>query len=94
MKDGLLEDILTFFDVSITQFHSNSRRQNIVRARQVYFYILHIKGEGVCSIAKRFNWNHSTITHSIKVITNGIKTNDEINNLITNLLRKSKTNEV
>ena len=88
MKEELIKDILNYFDVSIEQFNSSSRRENIVMARYVYIYLQHLNGRKIMEISRGLGIPHSTIGNAIKKIENEIDTNDEINDFITILYRK------
>lgn len=88
MKEELIKDILDYFNISIEQFNSNSRRENIVMARYLYIYLQRLKGRKIMELSRGLGIPHSTIGNAIKKIENEIDTNDEINEFVTKLYKK------
>ncbi len=68
--------VCKYYDVSIEDVMSRSRKQNLVRPRQIAIYLARNYTDApLQSIGKSFNRYHATALHSIKCIERGIKQN-------------------
>ena len=71
--------VCTYYDVSIEDVMSRSRKQNLVRPRQMAIYLARNYTDApLQSIGKSFNRYHATALHSINCIERGIKQNSSI----------------
>jgi len=71
--------VCTYYDVSIKDVMSRSRKQNLVRPRQMAMYLARNYTDApLQSIGKSFNRYHATALHSINCIERGIKQNSSI----------------
>ncbi len=71
--------VCKYYDVSIEDVMSRSRKQNLVRPRQIAIYLARNYTDApLQSIGKSFNRYHATALHSIKCIERGIKQNSSI----------------
>jgi chromosomal replication initiator protein len=71
--------VCKYYDVSIKDVMSRSRKQNLVRSRQMAIYLARNYTDApLQSIGKSFNRCHATALHSIHCIELGIKQNSSI----------------
>ena len=71
--------VCTYYDVSIKDVMSRSRKQTFVRPRQMAMYLARNYTDApLQSIGKSFNRYHATALHSINCIERGIKQNSSI----------------
>jgi chromosomal replication initiator protein len=71
--------VCKYYDVSIEDVMSRSRKQNLVRPRQIAIYLARNYTDApLQSIGKSFNRYHATALHSINCIERGIKQNISI----------------
>jgi chromosomal replication initiator protein len=71
--------VCKYYDVSIKDVMSRSRKQNLVRPRQMAIYLARNYTDApLQSIGKSFNRCHATALHSINCIERGIKQNSSI----------------
>ena len=71
--------VCKYYDISIEDVMSRSRKQNFVRPRQVAIYLARNYTDApLQTIGKSFNRYHATALHSIKCIERGIKQNSAI----------------
>ena len=70
-------------------FHVESKRSDIVRAKQVYSYILKEYGfYSLTDIGKSINRRHNIVIHSHKVISNEIEYNKQLRIKVFNIKSK------
>ena len=71
--------VCIYYDVSVKDVMSRSRKQNLVRPRQMAMYLARNYTDApLQSIGKSFNRYHATALHSINCIERGIKQNSAI----------------
>jgi chromosomal replication initiator protein len=71
--------VCKYYDVSIADVMSRSRKQNLVRPRQMAIYLARNYTDApLQTIGKSFNRYHATALHSINCIERGIKQNSAI----------------
>ena len=81
--------VCKYYDVSIDDVMSRSRKQNLVRPRQMAIYLARNYTDApLQSIGKSFNRYHATALHSIKCIERGIKQNSSIEKQVGFFRRK------
>jgi chromosomal replication initiator protein len=81
--------VCRYYDVSIEDVMSRSRKQNLVRPRQIAIYLARNYTDApLQSIGKSFNRYHATALHSIKCIERGIKQNSAIEKQVGFLRQK------
>jgi chromosomal replication initiator protein len=81
--------VCKYYDVSIEDVMSRSRKQNLVRPRQIAIYLARNYTDApLQSIGKSFNRYHATALHSIKCIERGIKQNNSIKKQVGFLRQK------
>jgi chromosomal replication initiator protein len=81
--------VCRYYDVSIEDVMSRSRKQNLVRPRQIAIYLARNYTDApLQSIGKSFNRYHATALHSIKCIERGIKQNSSIEKQVGFLRQK------
>jgi len=79
------------FKVSIQDMRSKSRKKTIAFPRQVSMYLARRYTEqGLAEIGKAFNRDHSTVLHSVRVISEAISRNGSIRGQIELLAKKLK----
>ncbi len=81
--------VCKYYDVSIEDVMSRSRKQNLVRPRQIAIYLARNYTDApLQSIGKSFNRYHATALHSINCIERGIKQNSSIKKQVGFLRQK------
>ena len=81
--------VCRYYDVSIEDLMSRSRKQTLVRPRQMAIYLARNYTDApLQSIGKSFNRYHATALHSIKCIERGIKQNSSIEKQVGFLRQK------
>ena len=81
--------VCKYYDVSIEDVMSRSRKQNFVRPRQMAIYLARNYTDApLQSIGKAFNRYHATALYSIKCIEQGIKQNSSIEKQVGFLRKK------
>ncbi|HCC55520.1 MAG TPA: chromosomal replication initiator protein DnaA [Desulfobulbaceae bacterium] len=79
------------FKVSIEELQSKGRRKTIAFPRQVSMYLARkLTEEALSEIGKAFNRDHSTVVHSIRVITDAIVRNGSIRGQVDHLVERLK----
>ena len=77
------------FKVSVSDMQSKSRKKIIAFPRQVSMYLARKYTEqGLVEIGKAFNRDHSTVLHSVRVITEAISRNGSIRGQVKLLAKK------
>ena len=77
------------FKVSIADMQSKSRKKTIAFPRQVSMYLARKYTEqGLMEIGKAFNRDHSTVLHSVRVITGAMSRNGSIRGQVELLAKK------
>ncbi len=77
--DVIKKLVCKYYNISIEDVMSRSRKQNFVRPRQIAMYLSrHYTDAPLQSIGKSFNRYHATALHSINCIERGIKQNSSI----------------
>ena len=86
----LIRDFIArHFKVSISDLQSKSRKKTIAFPRQVSMYLARKYTEqGLMEIGKAFNRDHSTVLHSVRVITEAMSRNGSIRGQVELLARK------
>jgi chromosomal replication initiator protein len=83
------ELVCKHYNVTIKDLESRSRKQAIVRPRQVAIYLARkYTGQPVQAIGRSFNRYHATALHAIGVVEKGIKNNSDIQRQVQYLCRK------
>ncbi|BHH81712.1 chromosomal replication initiator protein DnaA [Desulforhopalus sp. 52FAK] len=68
------------FNVSVKDLQSKSRKKNITVPRQIAMYLARKHTEdSLANIGKAFNRDHSTVLHSIKVVSNKLVRDTSVN---------------
>ena len=81
--------VCKYYNVSIEDVMSRSRKQNLVRPRQIAIYLARNYTDApLQSIGKSFNRYHATALHSINCIERGIKQNSSIKKQVGFLRQK------
>ena len=79
------------FKVSVEDMRSKSRKKTIAFPRQVSMYLARKYTEqGLAEIGKAFNRDHSTVLHSVRVISDAISRNGSIRGQVKLLAEKLK----
>jgi chromosomal replication initiator protein len=88
----LIRDFIAHqFKVSIQDMRSKSRKKMIAFPRQVSMYLARKYTEqGLAEIGKAFNRDHSTVLHSVRVISDAISRNGSIRGQVKLLAEKLK----
>ena len=76
-----------YYGITVSDLVSNSRRQHLVRARQMAIYLCHnLTSLSLAKIGQNFgNRDHSTVLYSCEKLKELMKTNEEIKNDIENI---------
>ena len=79
------------FKISIQDMRSRSRKKTITFPRQISMYLSRKYTEqGLAEIGKAFNRDHSTVLHSVRVISEAISRNGSIRGQVELLAKKLK----
>ena len=77
------------FKVTVSDMQSKSRKKNIAFPRQVSMYLARKYTEqGLMEIGRAFNRDHSTVLHSVRVITEAMSRNGSIRGQVELLAKK------
>jgi chromosomal replication initiator protein len=77
--EAIKKMICKYYNVTLEDIMSRSRKQNLVRPRQIAIYLArHYTDAPLQSIGKSFNRYHATALHSINCIERGVKENSSI----------------
>jgi chromosomal replication initiator protein len=92
LSAGLIRDFIARqFKVSVQDMRSKSRKKTIAFPRQVSMYLSRKYTEqGLAEIGKAFNRDHSTVLHSVRVISDAISRNGSIRGQVKLLAEKLK----
>ena len=92
MSAELIRDFIARqFKVSVQDMQSRSRKKTIAFPRQVSMYLARKYTEqGLAEIGKAFNRDHSTVLHSVRVISGAISRNGSIRGQVELLAKKLK----
>lgn len=90
--DVIKKLVCKYYGISISEIVSNSRKQSIVRPRQIAIYLSRIYTDSpLQTIGKSFNRYHATALHSINAIEREIKQNGSVSKQLEFLRRKLET---
>lgn len=82
------------YNISIKDIVSSSRKQRVVRPRQIAIYLSRMYTDSpLQTIGKSFNRYHATALHSIGVVEQGLKENNPIKKQIEFLCQKLESSE-
>jgi len=86
----LIRDFIArHFNVSVSDLQSRSRKKTVAFPRQVSMYLARKYTEqGLMEIGRAFNRDHSTVLHSIRVITEAMSRNGSIRGQVELLAKK------
>ena len=83
--------IASQYNVPLNELLSKSRKKNVAFPRQVSMYLARkLTEEALSEIGKAFNRDHSTVVHSIRVITEAIAGNGSVRGQIEHLVERLK----
>ena len=76
-----------YYGITVSDLISNSRKQHLVRARQMAIYLCHnLTALSLSKIGQNFgNRDHSTVLYSCEKVKELMKTNEEIKNDFENI---------
>ena len=87
--DAIKKMVCKHFGISVNDIVSRSRKQSIVRPRQIAMYLSrHFTDSPLQAIGRSFNRYHATALHSISAIEQGLKDNGPIQKQIEILSEK------
>jgi len=88
--DEIKREVAAYFGIKVTDLSSKRRSQNLVYPRQVAMHICRqLTGSSLPAIGKVFGGrDHSTVIHSLHVISEKMKTSVELKNTIETIVRK------
>jgi chromosomal replication initiator protein len=74
--DSIKQLVCKYYNVTLADLTSRSRRQSIVRPRQVAMYLSrHYTDHSLQTIGRSFNRYHATTLHALKTVEKGVKEN-------------------
>lgn len=86
--DGIKKLVCRKFGISVQDIVSKSRKQNLVRPRQIAIYLSRrYTREPLQAIGRSFNRYHATALHSINAVERGIKTSTSLRRQVELLCR-------
>ena len=81
------------FKISVDEMCSKSRKKTIAFPRQIAMYLSRkMTDNGLSDIGKAFNRDHSTVVHSVRVITESISRSASVRGQVEFLTDKLKKN--
>jgi chromosomal replication initiator protein len=87
--DAIKKLVCKYYNVSIKDIVSSSRKQSIVRPRQIAIYLSRRYTDApLQTIGKSFNRYHATALHSIGIVERGIKKNSPLQKQVEFLCKK------
>jgi chromosomal replication initiator protein len=76
--DSIKRLVCKYYDVTLSDLTSRSRRQAIVRPRQVAMYLSRrYTDHSLQVISRSFNRYHATAIHALKAVEKGVKENSQ-----------------
>ncbi len=90
-SDAIRDFIAEQFNIRITDLQSKSRKKSIAFPRQVSMYLSRkLTEQALSDIGRSFNRDHSTVLHSIKVISDAVARNGSVRGQVKLLEDKLK----
>jgi chromosomal replication initiator protein len=87
--DGIKKLVSKYYKISVKEMVSRSRKQAIVRPRQVAIYLARkYTDQSVQAIGRSFNRYHATALHAINSVEKGVKQNGQIQQQVEYLCHK------
>ena len=91
---GIKKLVCKYYNISHKDLVSNSRKQSVVRPRQIGIYLARrYTDQPLQSIGKSFNRYHATALHAIGVVEKGIRQNTSIQRQVAYLTEKIESGE-
>ena len=92
--DGIKKMVCKHYNISVSDIVSRSRKQSIVRPRQIAIYLSRrYTDASVQVIGKSFNRYHATALHSIGTVERGLKENGPLQKQVNFLCKKIDSGE-
>ncbi|ADH84718.1 chromosomal replication initiator protein DnaA [Desulfurivibrio alkaliphilus AHT 2] len=89
--EAIRDFVAAQFQVSVGELQSKSRKKDVAFPRQVSMYLARkLTDEALAGIGKAFNRDHSTVVHSIRVITEAVARNGSVRGQVEHLTEKLK----
>ncbi|MDF1614213.1 chromosomal replication initiator protein DnaA [Desulfurivibrio dismutans] len=89
--EAIRDFVAAQFQVSVDELQSKSRKKDVAFPRQVSMYLARkLTDEALAGIGKVFNRDHSTVVHSIRVITEAVARNGSVRGQVEHLTDKLK----
>jgi hypothetical protein len=76
-RDHLITMVANTFKVDVEEINGKSRKQEVVKARQLCMTMLHLDDMSLTQIGEIFRKNHATVIHGKRAILNIIETKDK-----------------
>lgn len=87
--DVIKKLVCKYYSISMDEIISNSRKQSIVRPRQIAIYLSRMYTDApLQAIGKSFNRYHATALHSINIVERTVKENSPVQKQVEFLRRK------
>lgn len=87
--DSIKKLVCKYYNVNLQDLVSKSRRQSIVRPRQVAMYLMRrYTDQSLQAIGKSFNRYHATALHAMRTVEKGIKANEPVQKHVEFLSRR------
>jgi chromosomal replication initiator protein len=87
--EGIRDFMASQYKISVSDLKSRSRKKSIAFPRQISMYLARKYTEqGLADIGKAFNRDHSTVLHSVRVITETMARNGSVRSQIKFLAEK------
>jgi len=90
ISSGVIRDFVARqFKVTVADLQSKSRKKSVAFPRQISMYLARkLTGEALSDIGKSFNRDHSTVVHSIRVVTEAIARDGSIRGQVDHLAER------
>jgi chromosomal replication initiator protein len=87
--DAIKKIVCKYYSISVKEIVSNSRKQSIVRPRQIAIYLSRKYTDApLQAIGKSFNRYHATALHSINTVERTLKENGPVQKQVELLCQK------
>ncbi len=87
--EAIRDFVAAQFKVGIDELQSKSRKKDVAFPRQISMYLARkLTDEALAGIGKAFNRDHSTVVHSIRVITEAVARNGSVRGQVEHLTDK------
>lgn len=85
-KNNITQIVSQFTGISESDILMQTRKENIVRARNLVFFAEYLKEPNFSKIGSKYKKHRTTINHSLKYVKNTLQTNKQERRYITKII--------